>query len=127
MVMCQFCMGETEDGIGCTNAPMLFSGRVFEPVRWGAERWDGCPPAISECVGCHTPPGGFHHHGCDREECPVCRRLFIMCSCDESEEWVHRVSRPRGQPRSRKRCCVGSTRSLAWPRAASRPTPKRRE
>jgi hypothetical protein len=63
MVMCQFCMGERADGISCTNAPMLFFGKVFEPVRWGAEKRNQCPAAISECVGCHTPPGGFHHHG----------------------------------------------------------------
>lgn len=114
MAVCPFCQGEMSDGISCSTDPLTIAGKVYEPLPWGRERPYRSPPATSECDDCSTPPGGIHHHGCDREECPVCHRQAIGCGCHEPGEWDH--SRPRAQPR----CADHSGRSPRWPRATGR-------
>ena len=56
---------------------------------------DGCsmppiPYSIDETERCHdclVAPGGFHHPGCDMEECPRCGGQLISCGClDEDED-----------------------------------------
>lgn len=108
------------DGISCSNEPLTIAGKVYEPVPWGAERPYRSPPAKWECDDCGAPRGGIHHHGCDREECPVCHRQAIMCGCDDPGEWDHE------QPRSHERCDVGSRHSRSSPRVIG-PTQTRRE
>jgi hypothetical protein len=34
------------------------------------------------CGDCFIKPGGYHHIGCDMEECPACSRQLLSCDCD---------------------------------------------
>jgi hypothetical protein len=51
------------------------------------------PDTERPCHDCGCPPGGYHHPGCDSEECPACGGQAISCGCgvaaeldDESDE-----------------------------------------
>jgi hypothetical protein len=44
------------------------------------------------CHDCNVLVGGFHHPGCDTEECPKCHGQLISCGClddpeDDDEEY----------------------------------------
>jgi hypothetical protein len=106
MAVCPLCQQEMLDTVSCNSEPFIIAGKVYEPLPWGQEkRFRPVPatrpaPAQLACDDCGTPPGGIHHHGCDREECPVCHGQAISCSCDDRGEWDH------PGPRSRQRCPV---------------------
>ncbi|MGH9127619.1 MAG: hypothetical protein ACRDY2_01315 [Acidimicrobiales bacterium] len=87
MATCTLCYREMTQEVSCAPDPLVIHNRFYEPIRWGDERhWptDG----RAACGDCGAPPGGVHHHGCDIEECPACRRQAISCGCqDEPEGW----------------------------------------
>jgi hypothetical protein len=35
----------------------------------------------NRCHDCDVLPGGFHHRGCDMEECPRCGHQLLSCDC----------------------------------------------
>jgi len=85
---CNFCKQTMTPEHGCTLAvyddipgsgplPRVCYGD--EPGDWGAG--DGRP-----CSDCATPPGHFHHPGCDIERCPKCGGQAISCGCQTQEE-----------------------------------------
>lgn len=37
--------------------------------------------APENCPDCNAPKGGYHHPGCDDEECPRCGLQAIGCEC----------------------------------------------
>lgn len=37
------------------------------------------------CPDCACPGGGYHHPGCDNEECPQCHRQALSCACPPTE------------------------------------------
>jgi hypothetical protein len=45
------------------------------------------------CHDCNVQIGGFHHPGCDMEECPRCYGQLISCGCipdpedEDEDEW----------------------------------------
>jgi len=91
------------DSISCNLDPFIIAGKIYEPIPWGKERRFRRVPGRPSCPDCGTPPGAVHHHGCDVEECPVCRGQAIGCSCDERGEWDHPAPRPHGAMR---RCAM---------------------
>jgi len=36
----------------------------------------------ARCDECKVEEGGYHHVGCDQEDCPICSGQFITCDCD---------------------------------------------
>ena len=38
-------------------------------------------PADQDCHDCNAKSGGFHHPGCDMEQCPKCNGQLISCGC----------------------------------------------
>lgn len=39
----------------------------------------------SRCHDCNVAVGGYHHPGCDMEECPRCGGQLISCGCLDVE------------------------------------------
>ena len=44
------------------------------------------PDKDKRCHDCNVAVGGFHHPGCDMEECPRCGGQLISCGCLDDEE-----------------------------------------
>jgi hypothetical protein len=83
MAICAWCEREMTGKVSCTVSVLHRRGSVVEMVRWGRERgWTACGP----CHDCGTLPGGFHHLGCDIQECPVCRGQMMGCDCRFDED-----------------------------------------
>ncbi len=84
MSICELCDQEMlDDGVSCIVTPLLSDTGVFAPIRFGSERVRGWK--AERCGDCGVRPAGFHHRGCDMEECPRCRGQLISCGCDASE------------------------------------------
>jgi hypothetical protein len=79
MAVCASCEQEMTDSISCRPDPIKIGDRVFDPIRWGAER----PRRRVDfpCVDCSAPPGGVHHPGCCVERCPACLGQALGCPC----------------------------------------------
>lgn len=83
MAVCQWCEQEMTVGVSCTVEALHRAGERIEMRPWGSERgWS----ARARCGDCGTPPGGFHHLGCDIQECPVCRGQMMSCGCRFDED-----------------------------------------
>ncbi len=69
----------------CVSVPVIINGQSYDPVRYGdEERWQS---ERKRCHDCSVIKGGYHHPGCDVEECPVCHGQIISCGClDEGDE-----------------------------------------
>jgi hypothetical protein len=56
--------------------------REYRAVPYGAEDDDWGAASGKDCHDCYCPSGGFHHAGCDVEQCPRCGSQAISCDCD---------------------------------------------
>jgi hypothetical protein len=88
MAVCEDCRQEMTQKLGCIKNPVVALDGVFDPIVFGSER--RFPKAIQFCGDCGAPRGGFHHRGCDMEQCPRCRRQLLSCGCD-IESWDESV------------------------------------
>lgn len=59
----------------CQQLPVVTRSGEFTPVRFGEER--RATDTGARCHDCDVTAGGFHHRGCDAEECPACHRQLI--------------------------------------------------
>ena len=101
MAMCNYCNREMLSAHACTTDPIVIDGVSYEPVRFGTE--PGWKRFKGRCGDCGVERGQVHHHGCDLELCPMCRRQSISCGCvwageehlteDWEEEWEERLLR----------------------------------
>lgn len=90
MSICIACENEMLTADSCIKIPVKIEDEQLDPVRYGDEErpveWG--PSAASEgrrCHDCGVNPGGFHHPGCDAEQCPKCRHQLISCGCLDEE------------------------------------------
>ena len=84
MTICKGCKQEMLGTDTCADVPFRFNGVDYDPIPYGKERgvWES-----ERCHDCNVVKGGYHHPGCDVEECPVCHGQAISCDCVyESEE-----------------------------------------
>lgn len=86
MAICTICTHEMIDHVSCIHDPVLTRSGVYEPIRYGRERRMPIGRSAQPCGDCGAPPGGYHHRGCDLEECPCCGRQLISCGCSDSED-----------------------------------------
>jgi len=68
----------------CTVNAFHRDGRPFHMVPFGDEpdwRANG-----DRCGDCGVNRGGWHHPGCDLQQCPACGRQLISCGCRFDED-----------------------------------------
>jgi len=74
MATCNLCKREMKLAPSCIKN---FHNKIpfgNEPWAVGVEEYEFCPE-------CGINVRGFHHIGCDVEECPVCHGQLISCKC----------------------------------------------
>lgn len=95
MAQCRYCHQEMTRADGCIDDPIVIGGRSYEPIRYCSE--PGWKRVNTRCHDCNVLPGQVHHHGCDVERCPACRKQSISCGClwagEEhlADEWVEQM------------------------------------
>ena len=97
MAICQFCEREMTTASTCSVEAMHRDGVRIEMLPNGTETHCGGPGKPVRCHDCGVAPGGFHHLGCDWQQCPVCGGQMFTCGCrfdedgdldDDDDEWV---------------------------------------
>jgi len=79
--VCVFCFGDLfkEEIISCVNNRFIRypDGELFMSIPfYPANILDGL-----RCPDCNVRIGGFHHPGCENEQCPRCGELLFTCGC----------------------------------------------
>lgn len=83
MSVCVLCNLEMQGKVSCIPTPVLTNSGSKLPIPYGRERRSSRQPA--SCGDCAAPKGGFHHRGCDIEQCPRCSDQLMSCGCTEIE------------------------------------------
>ncbi len=86
MAKCEACGREMLIAPSCDPLPITDEGKTYARIPYGEGTWFGkdglSRDRIPErCGDCGVKLGGYHHPGCDREECPVCHEQRMGCDC----------------------------------------------
>jgi hypothetical protein len=74
------------DTDSCDCFSIEINGKTYNPIKYGEEkRWPKPQDNNHRCHDCGIKPGGYHHPGCDVEECPACHGQIISCGCLDEE------------------------------------------
>jgi len=99
MAVCKLCNKEMLEAGSCLPSKLRWMprrGKVvdYERIRNGGEqRYGAVEPC--QCHDCGVMPDGYHHPGCDIEECPRCGGQLISCRCNESGTFADLMPRIR--------------------------------
>jgi hypothetical protein len=67
----------------CVVSNLHLAGAPFLLTPYGRDGTSA--PGGGRCGDCGVEPGGFHHLGCDLQQCPRCRRQLLSCGCPFDE------------------------------------------
>jgi hypothetical protein len=81
MATCNFCSQEMTDGVSCSVEVLHRDGAAL-PLKKVHKR-DCCDIGdhAGRCGDCGAPRLGYHHLGCDLQQCPRCRHQMVSCGC----------------------------------------------
>lgn len=80
MAICKYCNQDMETAKSCTVTHLedFADGIPTKRIRYVGN---------GRCHDCGVKPGGFHHPGCDWEECPRCHlQAIFSCTCELKQE-----------------------------------------
>ncbi len=85
MAVCSWCHGEMTTAISCIVEAFHQKGHHLDMIAFGDE--PGRRTTGERCGDCGVFRGGWHHPGCDLQQCPACGRQLMSCGCrfDEDE------------------------------------------
>jgi hypothetical protein len=81
VAICQDCEQEMLEASSCTVDALILDGR-----RFARDRARGQLGVAGRCPDCGVGDRGYHHLGCDLEDCPRCRRQLLSCGCSWLDE-----------------------------------------
>src|SRR5579883_3575542 len=79
--ICEYCQRDMLACVSCIVTTLTLNDRVYERVPFGREDRDRGEYDPQTCPDCAAPLGGWHHVGCDWEECPACGGQLLGCLC----------------------------------------------
>ena len=83
MAVCRFCLLEMTAAPSCDVRVLHLDGKPIDMVRWRAR---GRRPRDGRCPDCGVARGGYHHLGCDMQQCPLCAGQMMSCDCRFDED-----------------------------------------
>lgn len=88
--ICQWCQQDMQspDTRTCTLGhydDYVGHGSV-DRIRYGLERGSHALMPDEQCHDCNVYAGGYHHPGCDVEQCPICFGQVIACDCETTAD-----------------------------------------
>lgn len=100
---CPMCKGYMLRVDECSPNPIYIRGdtgeKRYERIPFGQETRIDTSRLGERCPDCGCKRGHYHHEGCDIEECPICHRQMLSCSCefywydDEVKKYTSRQAR----------------------------------
>ncbi len=84
MAVCDWCHGEMATAASCSVDALHRNGRRFDMIPFVDEsnrRASGV-----RCGDCGVLRGGWHHPGCDLQDCPACGGQLLSCGCRFDED-----------------------------------------
>lgn len=84
MAICKHCEKEMNKVGSCIAIPISVNKVIYKPIPYGEET--RVTFTSERCHDCNIERGGYHHPGCDVEECPICHGQIISCECLDEEE-----------------------------------------
>lgn len=90
MATCTYCNQEMTDNTVNTcdeNIEVIYpDGQILAAIPFTPEAYNVSPSELPErCHDCNIAQGGYHHPGCDVEQCPRCKGQLISCGCLDDE------------------------------------------
>jgi len=82
MSKCKCCGKEPLEVDSCIRVPIFHKGKEYDPIPYGISAED--IDSGDRCPDCGVAIGGYHHHGCDNEICPVCGGRVLSCDCNDN-------------------------------------------
>ena len=86
MCICDVCGKEMNEAESCVPDPVVIGDRVVQRIAYVPYRQPRPGQAPVPCGDCGVQPGGFHHPGCDMEDCGNCGRQRLACGCEDPLE-----------------------------------------
>lgn len=83
MAICLDCDREMLTAPSCVVSTLHLTGASFPLTPYGGDGTSA--PGGGRCGDCGVEPGGFHHLGCDLQQCPRCQRQLLTCGCPFDE------------------------------------------
>jgi len=88
MSICTDCDRDMLKTDTCNEEPIEFpDGTRLPQIKYGDDWGEhGVHDHNNCCHDCRVKAGGFHHPGCDMEQCPRCKGQLISCGCLDGRE-----------------------------------------
>jgi hypothetical protein len=113
VAICQDCDQEMLEATSCIVDALILDGR-----RYARDRARGPFGKGGRCPDCGVADRGYHHLGCDLEDCPRCRRQLLSCGCGWLDEDIESIVAVAGDtvvyPTSMRGMCVGPDPANPW-------------
>lgn len=82
-MVCPYCNQEMQTAATCKPFKVQINGTAFERIPYGQGLCVPEDELPETCHDCGVKKGGYHHPGCDMEQCPCCGDpQIIFCDCD---------------------------------------------
>lgn len=85
MMTCKIC-GQKREAESCLPGTVDAFGVGLDKIPYGKEKCSSYLELRERCPDCNVKVNGYHHSGCDNEECPHCHGQLISCECRWEEE-----------------------------------------
>ena len=84
MAVCSWCFTDMMIAQSCAVDVLHRHGVPISMIPCGREF--GWPRTVTTCGDCGVSRGGWHHPGCDMQQCPSCGGQMLSCDCRFDED-----------------------------------------